>query len=406
MSSRPTPDNSGQTSGELIDLRNEANNYEYDIAQVHDIDNDVGLGLTQKVGPSQPTPCSQANNHDNVRPQEQPVLVSLPAQINQIGGPQAVSSAQGTSLGFAVPASTKQKIWDGEYVDFALLLNDNSIQLLASTQQQQSELVFAVEGGNMVIRPAAPQKKKIDSLDKWQSAFHVFMAIFLAKHVDRAAELLKYAETIRLAAVQFSGFGWRAYDEQFRLRRAADPTSSWGQMDVELWVTVAAAAQMGPSPRQTIAGYNTAYSGSKNSYGFINSGGNGRVNSPGNRFAAGHCFAFNKSQGCNFPNCKFAHKCSSCSRFGHNALSCRLIGNHGNRQAQAEYAPLPAGNRPQARQFSNRRVPAAQPYGGGAAAARQQQQAQVTTAALRQQGSFSAAHAAGKPSSFRSSNAN
>ncbi len=177
------------------------------------------------------------------------------------------------------------------------------------------------------------------------------MSIFLTKHADRAAELLKYAEKIRLAAIQFSGFGWRAYDEQFRLRRAADPTSSWGQMDVELWVTVATAAQMGPSLRQNIAGYNTAYSanaGSRSSYGFSN-GGNGRVNSPGNRFAAGHCFAFNRSQGCTFPNCKFAHKCSSCSRFGHNALSCWLKGNHGNRQAQAEYAPLPAGNRPQAR---------------------------------------------------------
>ena len=94
-------------------------------------------------------------------------------------------------------------------MDFSQLLSDNSIQLLAHSQQQQSELVFAVEGGQMVIRPAAQPNKKIDNLDKWLSAFHVFMAIFLEKHPSRAAELLKYAETIRLASIQFSGFGWR-----------------------------------------------------------------------------------------------------------------------------------------------------------------------------------------------------
>ena len=34
------------------------------------------------------------------------------------------------------------------------------------------------------------------------------------------------------------------------MRRAADPSSSWGEMDLELWVTVAAAATVGYGPRQ------------------------------------------------------------------------------------------------------------------------------------------------------------
>ena len=84
---------------------------------------------------------------------QQPVMVSLglPAQIGQ---PNAVASfaKRGGALGFAVHALIKQKIWDGEFVDFSELLSDNSIQLLAHSQQQQSELVFAVEGGQTVIR--------------------------------------------------------------------------------------------------------------------------------------------------------------------------------------------------------------------------------------------------------------
>ena len=101
-------------------------------------------------------------------------------------------------------------------------------------------MMLSLEGGRMVFKPAATTRKKIDSIDKWLSAFHTFMAVYLEKHPARAGELLKYAETIRAASHQFPGLGWRAYDEQFRLRRAADPASSWADMDLELWVTVAA----------------------------------------------------------------------------------------------------------------------------------------------------------------------
>ena len=86
------------------------------------------------------------------------------------------------------------------------------------------------------------------------------MSIYLERHAARAAELLKYVETIRLASVQFSGFGWRTYDEQFRLRHAVNPASSWGIMDIELWVTVAAAASIvsaTPSPRPNTNRYST-----------------------------------------------------------------------------------------------------------------------------------------------------
>ena len=144
--------------------------------------------------------------------------------------PKPNISFQVRALGFAIPSAIKQKVWDGEFIDLAHLLNDNSIQLLAHSHQQNAEMVFTLnEAGSMVLRPAGPPRKKIDTLDKWLSAFHVFMAIFLEKHPNRAAELLKYAETIRLASVQFPGTGWHAYDEQFRLRRVADQSSSSGK---------------------------------------------------------------------------------------------------------------------------------------------------------------------------------
>ena len=60
-------------------------------------------------------------------------------------------------------------------------------------------------------------KKKNDTFDKWCSAFHTFMAIYFT------IEMLKYIETIRLAAIQFAGAGWKKYDEQ----QESNPSNSW-----------------------------------------------------------------------------------------------------------------------------------------------------------------------------------
>ena len=81
----------------------------------------------------------------------------------------------------------------------------------------------------MAVRQVqANRTKKIDTIDRWSSAFHTFMSIYLVKHPNRFAELLKYAETVRMAAMQFPGFGWRRYDKQFRLGQEAHPSRSWG----------------------------------------------------------------------------------------------------------------------------------------------------------------------------------
>ena len=299
--------------------------------------------------------------------------VSLPCQA---GLPTAVPSfKKGSSLGFAVPSATKLKIWDGEFVDFDQLLQCNSVQLL-SRKQQQSELVFAInDGGSMVVRPAVQPKEKVDTLDKWVSAFHVFMAIFIEKHSSRAAELLKYAETIRLAAAQFPGPNWRAYDEQFRLRRAADPCSICSEMDMELWVTVAAASAIGP----IVHGYS--------SQNVSNSG------RPYANLTSGVCNAFNRSRGCRFSPCKYAHKCSVCFCAGHSALTCRS-GTQSNKQSLVGVGF--AGNRSHAGKLGfGKRAPAPQ-YGG---------QRQLSLAGPQSNLPAAKSVPQGKPVNFRSSNA-
>ena len=70
----------------------------------------------------------------------------------------------------------------------------------------------------------------------WTDAFINFIGVFCSVHKDRCNELLKYMYTIRLGAKRLAGHCWVHYDEQFRLRKALNPSSSWAVVDTELWL--------------------------------------------------------------------------------------------------------------------------------------------------------------------------
>ncbi|VDH99004.1 Hypothetical predicted protein [Mytilus galloprovincialis] len=70
----------------------------------------------------------------------------------------------------------------------------------------------------------------------WTSAFIIFMDIMLEKWPNKGQEFLKYMYTVRLASSRGDGSGWAIYDEQYRIRKARCPHSSWAEIDMELWV--------------------------------------------------------------------------------------------------------------------------------------------------------------------------
>jgi len=66
-------------------------------------------------------------------------------------------------------------------------------------------------------------------------AFIIFTSVYCLSHPARV-ELLKYKHMARLGAKRCSGLGWKINDEQFRLRKPLDPTSSWSVVDSDLWL--------------------------------------------------------------------------------------------------------------------------------------------------------------------------
>jgi len=129
-----------------------------------------------------------------------------------------------------VPASLKQRICRGEYINLALLLK-GAVELADFTSGSS---VFVLNGGTLESRPREC-KDELTSIERWSDAFIIFMDIYLSAHPHRLHELLHYFYTIRECAVNHGGSFWRQYDHQFRCRQAVTP-SSWSALNQDLWL--------------------------------------------------------------------------------------------------------------------------------------------------------------------------
>ena len=151
-------------------------------------------------------------------------------QQQQLGFTPLVSVCN--PLGMTVPESMKVKIVNGEYVDFALLLEKTDPSQW--NLEKQGVALTVNEGRNIFWKSNKP-KKVITSINSWTNVFLVFCSVYLEAHPSRVQEMLKYANLIRTAASRFGGWGWRSYDQQFRMRQQAVPNRSWAIVDGELW---------------------------------------------------------------------------------------------------------------------------------------------------------------------------
>ena len=133
-----------------------------------------------------------------------------------------------TNVGCSVPAAIRQKVMNGEFIELAHLLS----KPIPLTDQS---IHFTVINGELVLKPKVPNVN-IQDIGQWTDAFIVFIYLYTTVHTDCTQWLLKYMQSVRLRANRFGGQGWKSDDEQFRLRKAQDPSKSWEQIDQELWV--------------------------------------------------------------------------------------------------------------------------------------------------------------------------
>ena len=229
---------------------------------------------------------------------------------------QALSSIC-SPLGDGVPKNIREKIIKGEFIDFGLLLDKSTCKSRPSPSETEvPTCTLGINAQGQLVMNEAKSHTMITSIHSWTSAFLVYAAVYLSAHPHRTQELLKYAHVIRSAASRSGAYGWRSYDEQFRLKMHRYPQNSWASMDGELWnMFIAVPSQMVfPANKGGRGGAQANFRG----FGRGQKGGNRRNGGA----AAGICFAFNNNSGCSYNPCKFKHACQKCNSGGHGASTC------------------------------------------------------------------------------------
>ena len=200
-----------------------------------------------------------------------------------------------STLADHVSTKTKQAILRGEYVEFDLLLPENSSLL---TNNELTGVSISV-GGKQVDLPN-PRKKKthVDSIDNWLSAFAVYCTVLLTSFPRRAVELFAYQEIIRSAQRKFSGFAWLSYDIDFRRKAACNLSTNWGERDPQLYLM--------KFTGQAKSCCSICGSGDHYSYGCSLS-----ALRPNNT-QRGLCNNYNRGTKCSQDPCPFSHRCKTC----------------------------------------------------------------------------------------------
>ncbi|CAG2195293.1 unnamed protein product [Mytilus edulis] len=114
-----------------------------------------------------------------------------------------------------------------------------------------------------------------------------------AAHPSSTPGLLKYIYNVKLRAGRCADMGWLTYDQQFRLKRARNPSMNWGCVDMELWLLYISQG-VTPTQEPQISQMN-----------------------------AGKCFLYNNKGRCGRSACRYLHRCLKCGG-AHAALFCNL----------------------------------------------------------------------------------
>ena len=198
-------------------------------------------------------------------------------------------------MGGHVDIATRNKIINGEYVDFSCLLPKDRLNDMDETRM---ELVN--RNGHSYWVPAEKEGNIISSFYHWEQAFRIFSRIYTERFPNRVTELIQYNHVINSASMSFTWENVYAYDKDFRMHLSRYPDRSWGVILQQAYMLRLKDRLSGRNDRAGNASQNSAGRG------------HGKICY---KFTRGHC-----TYGL---NCKFEHRCAICNKWGHGAHNCK-----------------------------------------------------------------------------------
>ena len=162
----------------------------------------------------------------------------------------------------------------------------------------------------------------INSYNKWEQAFHVYLNILNSKHSEKATELLQYNHMIHTVSMAYHWDNVYAYDKEFHHHIGHHPYRSWAVILQQAWTMLL---------KDRICNDNNLFN-----KGHFSGSGSGRVNKKDKE----PCRRFNKGRCTYGLACKFNHRCSvkKCGKFDHGAHQCRVCIQQEQQSAQENAA--------------------------------------------------------------------
>lgn len=233
----------------------------------------------------------------------------------------------GLLVGQNVSAKMQRKILSDQYLELAVLLPQNQVE------EGTYDLKFSKQGLQIV----KPGGRKYLSLEQWNEAFAVYMAIYIRKAdtADSAhlllQQLLTYQRDIGNLARQ--GLAWYDYDRQFRSDRATT-FYPFGTVRQDLMLS----AMLSKSEREHK--YNQPRPRQNQPFRTYGTGPQHRTQSAASSRAAGYCFAYHEQgKRCIRQPCQFKHTCPECSAHHPVYLCAKQKQPAGNSAATAAAIP-------------------------------------------------------------------
>ena len=135
-------------------------------------------------------------------------------------------------IGSHLEESIKNKIGNGEYVDFSKLIPKDRVN---SEEDHRMEIVN--RGGMSYWIPVSDHEStSIMSFAHWEQAFRVFSNVYQSYHPNRAGELIQYNHVIYTASQTFIWDNVYHYDREFRIHMSKHHlVCSWAVILQQAW---------------------------------------------------------------------------------------------------------------------------------------------------------------------------
>ena len=175
--------------------------------------------------------------------------------------------------------------------------------------------------------------RPVTTILEWAQCFGIFVAVISRTQPKRVPDLLTYQALIIQPQMEYQGDSWLGYDRTFRLRAISQSDLKWSCVDPTLWSLAFIGKGKVNRCRHCFSithtsckcGWSTGSQTSSTSSPPLS-----RCSSQAFRRFPAVCYAWNSNTApnCPYPNCKYEHKCTICTReagatdVSHKAIYC------------------------------------------------------------------------------------